>query len=310
VGSGVHFIDVFEGGWFANSISDLRKPQVTVLMEAFSYHPLECNIPIRAGEISTFEVQMEPVAEQDWSVLHLKSLDAMGAAIPQAEVRICTQSFGVLRLKTDSAGNCTARVPPGAEYVVSGDLAGYLNDFKDVKPDPGATENIELMMYADRNYLVKLEYVFQTDGSRGFSGPGVQLGNRELSLTRLPENFIYGANVPNELRFMLSDDKRDPREYDLRARQEQNGVTFDSAYGHGHQCGFIDLGPVEFDAVLEAPEKDYSKERESACNLSHVYVMKTLEGRFVKFVVHSITPRSSLRTVPAQPSPQSPRQQR
>jgi hypothetical protein len=74
---------------------------------------------------------------------------------------------------------------------------------------------------------------------------------------------------------------------DLEMLQDEDHLIFLVTYVNGKN-GFYDAGEVDLESITEAAESDYST-RAKPCVTGHVYVVRTHENNYAKFVVRSIS---------------------
>ena len=125
---------------------------------------------------------------------------------------------------------------------------------------------------------VAIEYVYQPDGSRRFDTDSVRTGELVWPAGHKGVDFADGrieGYQPESLR-------------DLELGQERDELFFRNAYVNGRN-GFYDAGNIAFDDVHAAKESGYQT-RKQRCQAGHVYIVKTYEGHFAKFIVHRIEP--------------------
>ena len=63
-------------------------------------------------------------------------------------------------------------------------------------------------------------------------------------------------------------------------------MVFYNSFGNGNS-GFYDAGAGTLESISEAGESGYATQPK-ACEVGHVYVVKTLSGYYAKFVVRSV----------------------
>ena len=118
-----------------------------------------------------------------------------------------------------------------------------------------------------------LEYVYQPNGSRDFSGPGLVTGTIEWPAQGLGLDFEDGA--------LEGYDAEDLRDLDLI----QDGTSlFVRCVYQTSENGFLKITDETFETITEAPENGYDTSR-VACNVGDVFVVRTYEGHYAKFVI-------------------------
>jgi len=154
---------------------------------------------------------------------------------------------------------------------------GYGYHSVGVTPSAGQTMTVNLKLY--RNRKIILDYVYQADGSRSFTGGELKKGTLEWVNGNKGLDFSDGR----------VEDYEPKSEWDIDMRQTQGKLGFRTSYiaaGKIHN-GFYDAGAVALDSIVEAAEKTYDYE-EVPCVAGHVYVVKTYEGNYAKFIVKEI----------------------
>jgi hypothetical protein len=70
--------------------------------------------------------------------------------------------------------------------------------------------------------------------------------------------------------------------------QDQDVMIFRMFYANGKGNGFYDAGEVDFESVTEADENGYSMQVQPSV-VGHVYIVKTYENNYAKFIVKSVS---------------------
>ncbi len=295
-------VEVFPGGWFHCSPSFLVEG-AELRVRAFEYYPMD--VPLESiGDDTGCEIEMERVKDAEMGQVHVKVVDEDGRPLPSANVSFTPDTSGSVGAggrpekqgKTDAKGFCVFSVPPAAECECSATTPGYIRAYA-TGLTVGAGESIEaeLKLFRQRNFVVRLAYVFQPDGSRDLASSDCQRGTPTLS---------SGVFRKNSIRFALPTDNRDKYSNadDLYLSQVADEAFFGFAYGNGN--GLLDAGDVELDSIVEARKDGYLC-GQMACKPGHVYVLKTLEGRYAKFLVKSVKegpPVQGVRKTPRRPT--------
>lgn len=180
---------------------------------------------------------------------------------------------------TDAQGRYTITIAnPGSVRGISAYPASSSSmngDSKSVALKPGDQAQINFALIHDRE--VKFDYVYQPDDSRDFLPGSPVSGTIVMSLDFRQSDIVFqegkaGNFSPHDLNFDVSEGR----------------LNFDCNYGSGKGNGFVDLGPVVFGSVKQAPESGYNLTAK-ACVVGHVYVVRTYDGHYAKLVVKEIT---------------------
>jgi hypothetical protein len=162
----------------------------------------------------------------------------------------------------------------GAEHAVVASASGCAYHRIYVTPPAGKTITENLALYRNRKAVI--DYVYQADGSRNFTGGNLQTGTIEWVNGTGGINFSDGRveqYEPNSLR-------------DIEMTQSRDTLGFRIFYVNGKN-GFYDAGAVNFESVTEAAESGYSTGAKP-CIVGHVYVVRTYEDNYAKFIVKGI----------------------
>jgi hypothetical protein len=143
-------------------------------------------------------------------------------------------------------------------------------------PSAGETATKNLTLY--RNHKIVIDYVYQADGSRSFAGGKLKTGTLEWGNGHQGLDFSDGRVEEYEPKSLR----------DIEMRQDQDKLKFAIFYVDSEiKNGFYDAGAAEFDSVVEAAEKGYDT-NPKLCVIGHVYVVRTYEGHYAKFIVKEI----------------------
>lgn len=122
---------------------------------------------------------------------------------------------------------------------------------------------------------VTIEYVYQPNGTRSFK-QGTKRGT--IVLERPNFGIIFSQGVahatitPDDLRFEAKDGQWQFKNFHVSSVKKS---------------GFYDAGAVPLDGVAEAAETGYTNSAKPSI-VGHTYVVRRLEGHYVKFIVKSI----------------------
>jgi hypothetical protein len=280
---------VLPGGWFYG-VEFSRARTGKLVVRAFDYYPMDVPLASTGGPTGC-EIEMERVKDADMGQVQAKVVDEGGRPLPDTVVTF-TPSIGASHGvgtypekegKTDAEGLCVFSAPPGAECDCFVARPRYIYGRGRGTVGPGEAIELELKLFRSRNFVATLDYVFQTNGSRDLASPECQRGTLTLSSS------FEGGAPRNTVKFTVPSDPRHAMDHfhDLQFSQQADKATFSSHYSGGRGNGFFDAGPVELDSIKEAPESGYSMDSKE-CQRGHVYLVRTQEGRYVKFLVKSI----------------------
>lgn len=271
------------GGWFYGTGGDARG---RLQVRAFGYYPMDVG-PQTARPNTGVEIEMEPVTDSEMGQIQVKVVDENDRPLTGAVVSVSMTganhgvgSYPQRQANTGADGFADLSVPPGAACTCVANMPGYIYGFQsEVRVPSGEAIEVDLKLYRQRMYKVAIDYVFQTNGTTNLSDAKCQRGVLNATTDLLGET--------RWLSFALPSDQRARYVADLRLDQKEGQPVFDCFYGGPKQNGFQDVGEVDFQGLAEAPANGYSMAAKP-CIARHVYVVRTYEGRYVKFVVKSI----------------------
>lgn len=283
-------LDIYDSGWFimkctlpANSNYGPAK----IILRAFGYDPIDATIVASEGKITYVEYVMQKTpAENLATITGIVTNDqnepvggvSVNLTFPYAYVppenpmmSAITEPNGRYSFENLSATEYDLYIAGASKYA---GVAAYFT------PAKGKTTVKDMKLYP--NLSIVIDYVYQADGSRNFTGGNLKTGT------------IKWANGSDGVDF--SDGKVEGYEQeslrDIDMSQNQDVLRFSICYGNGQENeqhnGFYDAGDVDFESVKEASETGYFGGMKS-CKVGHTYVVRTFEGNYAKFVVKSIS---------------------
>lgn len=282
---------VYQDGWFImgrNLPSDFVGTNNKLVLRAFGYEPNDVLIRTLQGEITYVECVMQNTSPKKLASVTGIVADDQNKPVEGASVNISFPganhgyrgdngyTYPHMEMTTGLDGKYSFEGLSSADIYIVASKSGYA--FHQVKFNPPAGKNGEIDLRLYKHLKIIIDYVYQPDGSRSFAGGNLETGTIEWVNGNDGVDFWEG-------RVKGSDSKSPP---DLNMRQDQDKLNFQIFYGNGKQNGFYDAGDVDFESVKEADETGYSASRKP-CVVGHVYIVKTYENNYAKFVVRSIS---------------------
>ena len=286
----------------ASDIPDKDKITRQFTIQTAAHEPITGEIPLAPGTIVYADIVLHPLPEDQLTSVSGMVLDEQNRPITETAIRLMVRNWewgdtgvGVRETETGKDGRFTfEKVAPQSYSIQVGN-----RDYAPAQPPDipveqlGADHLHVLRFYKMRD--VEIEYVYQPDGSRDFTAGNLQ--SRTATILADPNSGGFrldtGAMVSN----------RDWR--GIRIRDELGELQFYMRYVEGGSAkqGFYDAGKVSFESITEASEggrNDAFSSARKPVNFNHVYVVRTMDGNYAKFIVRKIAP--SLRE-PATASP-------
>lgn len=293
---------VYDGGWFIGRIhsSYYAGSDIGLILRAFSYDPIDTTVSILDGEVTYLEFEMTKTPPEELASVHGVVVDENGEPFYDALVRIDFPfanlgsdadgvQFPLMQVRTPSTGEYSFSGLSDAEYSLIALSNGYAYHTARFTPPVGGAATEDRQLYPNRRIVI--DYAYQADGTRDFAGGALETGTISWLNSHQGVDFSQGR-----LEGYDSGDLRD-----LEMRQDRDVLMFRIFYANGAGNGFYDAGAVELDAVLAADATGYSTGARP-CVVGHVYVVRTYENHYAKFLVAS--DESSFRTVvPGDPDP-------
>jgi len=276
---------VYDGGWFIMGrilSSDYAGPRKGFVLRAFGYNPIDASIRIREGKITYVDFVMDKTPSEKLASIIGIVVDEQNEPFEGASVRLSfpfanhgNDSMPYMSMVAGPDGKYSFKGLSTTEYSIVASVSDYAYHSITVTPPAGETVIKNLKLWYNRKAII--DYVYQADGSRSFTSGNLQKGTIEWINNHQGVDFSDGrveGYEPNSLR-------------DIEMTQSQDELEFGIFYVNGKN-GFYDIGAVDFDAVTEAPQTTYSLARR-LCVAGHVYIVRTYEGNYAKFIVRSIS---------------------
>jgi hypothetical protein len=275
---------IYEGGWFLMDRKRLRPlASCRLIARAFGYAPIDSSIDAQEGQITFTRFDMQRLPEDQLASITGVVLDADGEPFAGARVKVSFPhaNYGMsnrpfLEMRTGADGAFAFDGLPSTELKVLAASPGHAWDTHHFTPKSGEQLEVELALQATLRIVIK--YVYQPDGSRRFDTDSVRRGTIEWTAGRKGVDFSDGKVERYERESLR----------DLELRQKQKELFFRNVYLNGRN-GFYDAGNISFDDLHAAEEAGYQALAQP-CKAGHVYVVKTYEGHFAKFIVQRIEP--------------------
>jgi hypothetical protein len=205
------------------------------------------------------------------STLHLRVPGGVGAA------------QGLRMTKTDAQGRFAFEKVTPQLYDLYLSNKSYSVTTSSYIPKKRLSEEHVLYYYKKRN--IEIEYVYQPDGSRDFTKGDLPSKTAVLEAVNWPKGFRFATGDLSE-----SGASRTPEGVRDIAFLDDNGKMCFRQMFHG-SSGFYDAGAVPFDSIKEASANDNvypNGIQPVSAVVGHVYVVKTMEGKYAKFFVRGI----------------------
>jgi hypothetical protein len=280
---------VYKDGWFI--MDSALSPEYAgegwkLVARAFGYEPNDVSITILQGEITYVELRMQKTSSKDLSSVEGIVLNDQNEPFNGAIVNLSFPfanhgyrgntgyTYPHKKMTTDQNGQYCFKGLSSAEHSLVASAAGYAYHSVGFTPSAGETAIEDLKLYQKRKIVI--DYVYQADvNNRSFTDGDLQTGTVEWVNGNEGIDFSDGRVVGHQHR-------------DLEMRQDQDVLRFQIFYSNGKGNGFYDEGEVDFESVTEAAENDYSGGARP-CVAGHIYIVKTYENNYAKFIVRSIS---------------------
>jgi len=277
---------VYKDGWFITGHA--LSPEYAgdgwkLVARAFGYEPNDVSITILQGEITYIELGMQKTSSEDLSsvegiVLNDQNEPFNGAVVnlsfPYASHGMNNEPYR--SVITGSDGQYSFKGLSSAKHSLVASAEGYAYHSVGFTPSAGEATTKDLKLYQNRKIII--DYVYQADGNSGFTE-----GN-------LKADTVEWVNGNDGMDF--SDGKVEGYEQqslrDIEMKQDQDMLRFQIFYCNGQGNGFYDAGEVVFESVTDAAENGYATGARP-CIVGHVYIVKTYENNYAKFIVRSIS---------------------
>jgi serine/threonine protein kinase len=286
------FAKIRKDGWFCiSNIQDSMPGQLK--LSAFDYHTWEETITIPQG-LAYYPIEMQRAKKEDLVPVQVNVVDESGrpmADIPLTfiiKTDIPRKGYCPTReVKTDNYGRCELYMAPNVDYSCwyLEDNSEYAYSYKDFVLAAGKTYNpLLITLFPKYNYTVNIKYVFQPDEtSRNLTYSKCQ--HDECNFSNGQINGKLASSL--DIRIVTPSDTRYSPDFYLT----QIGYQLCFVYNYFQSekgGGLFDAWPiVNMDDFKEAPIEGYAQQY-IPCLVGHLYLVKTLEGRYAKFIVSSV----------------------
>jgi hypothetical protein len=274
-----------DGGWFIHPIPKwaLAPSGIQLLAGSFTHEITTTLVSVREGEVSYQTISVKRPAPQELCRIHGTVTDDTGSPVAEVPLYLETNLTGGWlgsfnpRAVSDAAGRYEFRGLAPRQVII--DFAApprndaFERDYKVCDLSPGTQSEVNLTL--PRSKEVTLDYVFQKDGSRSFQGADLKSGTILFKKPSL--GFLFAEGRAHAT----------PVTDDLRLQWQQGQLVFRNFFTNA-SVGFYDAGAVKLDSVTEANATGYVI-GPRPCIAGHVYVVRTYDGHYAKFLVRSIT---------------------
>jgi hypothetical protein len=277
---------IYNDGWFIMGCtvqSGSHTEPARLILRAFGYDPIDASTAILKGKMTYVEFVMHKTPSEKLATITGTVVNEQNEPFSGASVGLSFpfSNHGVkevpyVSIVTGPDGQYSFKGLSGAEHSVVASASGYAYHHIGVTPPAGETIIRNLMLYRNRKAVI--DYVYQGDGSRNFTGGKLETGTIEWVNGTGGIDFSDGRvkqYEPNSLG-------------DIEMTQDSDTLGFRIFYSNGKN-GFYDAGAVNFESVTEAAEAGYSTGAKP-CIVGHVYIVRTHdEDNYAKFIVKSIS---------------------
>lgn len=282
---------VYEGGWFMTepNMSRYTGRNNKLVLRALGYEPIDASINAISGEMTYTEFVMHKVPDANLATVTGIVSNDQNEPFESAHVLLSFpfanhgyrgdigKTFPSKEMTTGPDGKYSFEGLSVTGYSLVASSPGYAYHSVSFTPAAGEPVIKDLKLYRDRGIVI--DYVYQADGSRSFTGGELQRGTIE---------WVNGHDGVD-----FSDGKAEGYEQDslrdIEMRQDQNVLKFQIFYVNSEsRNGFYDAGDVDFESITEAALTSYPTGAKP-CVVGHTYVVRTYEGNYAKFVVRSIS---------------------
>jgi hypothetical protein len=287
---------VYNDGWVlmdrAYKVDDSYPSTAMLTVRAFGYDPIDSSIPLLRGKVTYMEFVMQKTPAEKLASIAGTIVNDQNEPVEGAMVNIsfplsynAANGHPYMSIATEPNGHYSFEGLSATEYhlwVLT--QSGYAASSFSITPIAGKTTIRNHKLY--RNLKIVIDYVYQADGNRIFTEGNIKKSTVEWVNGGEGMDFSEGkvkGYEPKSLR-------------DLEMRQSQDRLNFYVTYGngkgsglnYGRSNGFYDAGEVNFESVTEAAESGYAIGGKP-CLIGHVYVVRTFENNYAKFIVRSIS---------------------
>lgn len=281
-------LEIYDSGWFIMKRTFQPIPNygpAKLVLRAFGYDPIDATFAALEGKITYAEFVMNKTPAEDLAtitgtVTYDENEPAGGVSVnlifPYASAANENPQMSTI---TEPNGRYSLENLSSTEYhLYIAAIPGYAGVSAYITTAKGKATIKDIQLYP--NLKIVIDYVYQADGSRNFTGGDLKKGTIKWANGRDGVDFSDGKAEGYE--------PESPR--DIEMRQDQDVLKFRIFYGNGQQKqnGFYDAGDAAFESVKEASEAGYFMDMKP-CKVGHTYVVKTYEGNYAKFVVRDIS---------------------
>ena len=247
--------------------------------------PAMVELPVALGKIYYVTIVLEKTPEDELVSFSGTVLDEENQPIEEAMVFLRAMggngaTAGLKETKSDGKGRFTFDQIASQAYqiAISKVQDGYLYEQYPVIPEEELDADHQFVLHKQR--AVEIEYVYQPDGSRDFT-----TGDLESKTVTLESDFGRG------FRFETGEMTNQARDVDFRSMFGK--MQFSQVYFTQNGNGFYHAGEMSFESMTAADENPETYRampfpQVLPVELNHVYVVKTVDGKYVKFIVRKI----------------------
>ncbi len=267
-------------GWFYTwqSIEFCYAEGGVLQIRALGHQPVDIPLTVDTDILLLDDIELVP--ETDYTIEGMVR-DAAGEPVPNIVIDLhfpaatnCWEPIATMR--TDDAGHYSFQGLSSAEHrVILGAPFGFVYVTMDITPQ--STEEaaiVDFVLYSELQ--IEINYVYQPNGTRTLTGPGVITGTAMWATTH---GFDFEDGEPEHYE---PEDLRD-----LELGQDGGELFFRVFYISEEENGFYQVSGTSFVDVVEADESGYGIRR-TPCNVGDVFVVRTYEGHYAKLVVQAI----------------------
>jgi len=275
---------IHEDGWFymGRVIGLGNAGKKTMVLRAFGYEPVDAYVNLLRNKMTYVDFVMKKTTPEDELTIYGAVFNDFNEPVSDAKVIIsfpfANHGLGTspsMSTKTGLDGSYSFEGLSSAEHTIFTAYSGLAYDTTKFTPSADQTIVEDLKLFPHLKVII--DYVYQPDSSRSFVEGPLQADTIEWFISD-------GYGVDFSEGFAEGYDRGSLR--DIEIRQDMEAIKFHVTYTNGKN-GFCALGPVDFDSVEKAPSTSY-RTKAKPCEIGHVYVVRTYEGHYAKFVVVDI----------------------
>jgi len=252
--------------------------------------PIAIDVPITPGNVYYAEIVIPKTPEDELVSVSGTIMDTEDNPIGNVSVGLRVRdgrgaTANLRQTTADTEGRFTFDKVAQQSYLISANVIGYTPVLVEEISAEATGKNHLLRYY--KTHDVEIEYVYQPDGGRDFTQGNLQPRTVTLKAMDYTKGFHFETGE------MYSGGARVP--HDIAYGDNFGNLAFHQRLYHrtlGN--GFYDAGEVPFESITEADARPEAYPRPLAdplpAKLNHVYVVKTIDGNYVKFIVRKIIP--------------------